>query len=88
MFESWSRIAKENGLKLKIMILPDKIRAFILEIENSTYIVINDKLSGKKKTKHFRHEMLHYKLGHLDNYDVNKIKEYEKEVDKLMNEEV
>jgi hypothetical protein len=32
--------------------------------------------------------MLHYKLGHLDNYDVNKIKEYEKEVDKFMNEEV
>jgi hypothetical protein len=54
VFESWSRIAKENGLKLKIMILPDKIRAFILEIENSTYIVINDKLSEEEKNKAFQ----------------------------------
>ncbi|RAI09702.1 MAG: hypothetical protein DKM23_08220 [Candidatus Melainabacteria bacterium] len=54
MFESWSRIAKENELKLKIMILPDKIRAFILEIENSTYIVINDKLSEEEKNKAFQ----------------------------------
>jgi hypothetical protein len=54
VFESWSRIAKENGLKLKIMILPDKIRAFILEIENSTYIVINDKLLEEEKNKAFQ----------------------------------
>lgn len=54
MFESWSKIAKENGLKLKIMILPDKIRAFILKIENSTYIVINDKLSEEEKNKAFQ----------------------------------
>ncbi len=28
--------------------------------------------------------MLHYKLGHLENFDKNKIAEYEAEVDRIM----
>lgn len=30
--------------------------------------------------------MLHYKLGHLKNYDKSKIAEYEAEVDKILND--
>ena len=39
----------------------------------------------QKKKKHFKHELLHYKLGHLKNFDKDKIPEYEKEVNKILN---
>lgn len=40
----------------------------------------------QKKKKHFTHEILHYKLGHIKNYDKSKIAEYEAEVDRIMKE--
>lgn len=39
----------------------------------------------QKKKRRFRHEMLHYKLGHLKNFDKSKIPQYEAEVDRIMN---
>ena len=38
----------------------------------------------QKKKSLFRHEMLHYKLGHLKNFDKSKIDQYEKEVHDIM----
>lgn len=38
----------------------------------------------QKKKSLFRHEMLHYKLGHLKNFDKSKIDQYEKEVHEIM----
>jgi hypothetical protein len=36
------------------MVLPEKIKAFILEIDNSIYIVVNETLPDEKKEKAFR----------------------------------
>lgn len=54
MFEKLYSIAKEYDLKLKFMKLPDKIRAFILEIDGSIYVVINESLPDEEKEKAFR----------------------------------
>ena len=54
MFEKLYSIAKEYDLKLKFMTLPDKIRAFILEIDGSIYVVINESLPDEEKEKAFR----------------------------------
>ncbi len=53
MYERMSKIAEKYGLKLKIMKLPNKIRAFILELDDSIYIVINDSISDVQKEKSF-----------------------------------
>ena len=54
MFEKLYSIAKEYDLKLKFMKLPDKIRAFILEIGGSIYVVVNESLPDEEKEKAFR----------------------------------
>ncbi|MBR4694029.1 MAG: hypothetical protein IKP07_04385 [Bacilli bacterium] len=54
MFEKLYSIAKEYDLKLKFMTLPDKIRAFILEIDGSIYVVVNESLPDEEKEKAFR----------------------------------
>ena len=36
------------------MTLPDKIRAFILEIDGSIYVVVNESLPDEEKEKAFR----------------------------------
>lgn len=54
MFEKLYSIAKEYDLKLKFMKLPDKIRAFILEIDGSIYVVVNESLPDEEKKKAFR----------------------------------
>lgn len=54
MFEKLYSIAKEYDLKLKFMKLPDKIRAFILEIDGSIYVVVNESLPDEEKEKAFR----------------------------------
>lgn len=53
MCEKLSKIAEKYNLKLKIVKLPIKVRAFIVEIDNNTYIVVNDSLSDKEKEKAF-----------------------------------
>lgn len=54
MFEKLYKIAKDYNLKLKFMKLPIKIRAFILEIDNSIYVVVNELLPDEEKEKAFR----------------------------------
>jgi hypothetical protein len=54
VFEKLYSIAKEYDLKLKFMKLPDKIRAFILEIDGSIYVVVNESLPDEEKEKAFR----------------------------------
>ncbi len=54
MFEKLYSIAKEYDLKLKFMTLPYKIRAFILEIDGSIYVVVNESLPDEEKEKAFR----------------------------------
>lgn len=54
MFEKLYSIAKEYDLKLKFMKLPDKIRAFILKIDGSIYVVVNESLPDEEKEKAFR----------------------------------
>lgn len=54
MFEKLYSIAKEYDLKLKFMKLPDKIRAFILEIDGSIYVVVSESLPDEEKEKAFR----------------------------------
>lgn len=54
MFEKLYSIAKEYDLKLKFMKLPDKIRAFILEIDGSIYVVVNESLPDEEIEKAFR----------------------------------
>ena len=54
MFEKLYSIANEYDLKLKFMKLPDKIRAFILEIDGSIYVVVNESLPDEEKEKAFR----------------------------------
>lgn len=54
MSEKLYSIAKKYNLKLKFMPLPDKIRAFILELDNNIYIVVNESLSDIEKEKAFR----------------------------------
>ena len=53
MCEKLSKIAEKYNLKLKIVKLPSKVRAFIVEIDNNTYIVVNDSLSDEEKEKAF-----------------------------------
>lgn len=53
MCEKLSKIAEKYNLKLKIVKLPIKVRAFIVEIDNNTYIVVNDSLSDEEKEKAF-----------------------------------
>ncbi len=54
MFEKLYSIAKEYDFKLKFMKLPDKIRAFILEIDGSIYVVVSESLPDEEKEKAFR----------------------------------
>lgn len=54
MFEKLYSIAKEYDLKLKFMKLPNKIKAFILEIDGSIYVVVNESLPDEEKEKAFR----------------------------------
>lgn len=53
MCEKLSKIAEKYNLKLKIVKLPNKIRAFIVEIDNGIYVVINELLSDEEKEKAF-----------------------------------
>lgn len=53
MCEKLSKIAEKYNLKLKIVKLPNKVRAFIIEIDNSIYVVINELLSDEEKEKAF-----------------------------------
>lgn len=84
MYEKLSEIAEKYNLILLFMKTPDKVRAFIVEAENGTYIIVMIFFLILKKKKRFTHEMLHFKLGHLENYDKSKIDEYEAEVDRIM----
>lgn len=53
MFEKLSKIAKRSNITLLFMKTPDKVRAFIMETENNTYIIINNELSNTEKEKAF-----------------------------------
>lgn len=53
MYRKLSKIAKKEDLTLLFMKTPDKIRAFILELENAIYIIINESLSDIEKEKAF-----------------------------------
>lgn len=54
MYSRIAKIAEKNNIILKIMKLPTKVRAFILELENNIYVVINDSLSDTEKEKAFQ----------------------------------
>lgn len=53
MYEKLSEIAEKYNLILLFMKTPDKVRAFIVEAENGTYIIVNDFLSDIEKEKAF-----------------------------------
>lgn len=54
MYSRIAKIAEKNNIILKIMKLPTKVRAFILELENNIYVVINESLSDTEKEKAFQ----------------------------------
>lgn len=53
MCNKLAKIAEKYNLQLRIMKLPDKIRAFILELDH-TYIVVNESLTDIEKEKAFQ----------------------------------
>lgn len=53
MCEKFAKIVENYDIKIKIMKLPNKIRAFVMELENHTYIIVNESLSEKEREKAF-----------------------------------
>lgn len=53
MCEKFAKIVENYDIKIKIMKLPNKIRAFVMELENHTYIIVNESLSEKEQEKAF-----------------------------------
>lgn len=53
MCEKFAKIVENYDIEIKIMKLPNKIRAFVLELENHTYIIVNESLSEEEREKAF-----------------------------------
>ena len=53
MYGKLAKIAEKENLTLYFMKTPDKIRAFIMELDNGTYIVVNESLSDTEKERAF-----------------------------------
>lgn len=53
MYRKLAKIAEKENLTLYFMKTPDKIRAFIIELDNGTYIIVNESLSDTEKEKAF-----------------------------------
>lgn len=54
MYGKLAKIAEKDNLTLLFMKVPKKVRAFIMEAENGTYIIINESLSDTEKEKAFQ----------------------------------
>lgn len=53
MYGKLAKIAEKDNLTLLFMKAPDKVRAFIMELDNGTYIVVNESLSDTEKERAF-----------------------------------